>query len=157
MPAQHTLLHHTSPSSLKTLTEVFAQRSAFASTSVSTILPWPFSAAKCSGVYWSWFIYKYIYTYNTYNMIYIIHKMWYILYTSACLGGMGVSTGGKTVVNILWKSCGIFEYHGIGVKCRSTVLPAANYTMYVGLLGCLSTKTVGVTNNGTDTSIINVH
>ena len=31
----------------------------------------------------------------------------------------------------------------IGVKCSSTVLPAGNYTMYVGL-GCLSTTTVCV-------------
>jgi hypothetical protein len=42
----------------------------------------------------------------------------------------------------------------IGVKCSSTVLPAANYTTYVGF-GCLSTATVAATNNATDTSIVN--
>jgi hypothetical protein len=43
---------------------------------------------------------------------------------------------------------------GIGVKCSSPVLPAGNYTMYVGL-GCLSTTAVDATNNATDTSIVN--
>ena len=43
---------------------------------------------------------------------------------------------------------------GIGAKCSSTVLPAANYTMYVGL-GCLSTTTVPSTNNATDTTMVN--
>ena len=42
----------------------------------------------------------------------------------------------------------------IGFKCSSTVLPAGDYTMYVGL-GCLSATTVGATNNETDTSIVN--
>jgi hypothetical protein len=44
----------------------------------------------------------------------------------------------------------------IGVKCSSSVLPAGNYTMYVGL-GCLSTTAVGATNNGTDTSNIDTY
>ncbi len=39
--------------SFKTLTSSCAQRSAFAPTSLSTILSRPSSAAKCSGVHWS--------------------------------------------------------------------------------------------------------
>ncbi len=42
----------------------------------------------------------------------------------------------------------------IGVKCSSTVLPAGNYAMYVGL-GCLSTTTVPAANNATHTRIVN--
>jgi hypothetical protein len=42
------------------------------------------------------YIYKCTYIYNTKYKIYNI----YIYYISACLRGMGVSTGGKTVVNI---------------------------------------------------------
>ncbi len=108
VPAQHTLLHHTSRAcqhtthycttrhhatpyvsacpywasslvSFKTLTSSCAQRSAFACTSVSTILPLPSIAAKCSGVRCSHgrvyvFIYMYIYIYiciYTYMYIYI--------------------------------------------------------------------------------------
>jgi hypothetical protein len=41
----------------------------------------------------------------------------------------------------------------IGVECSSAVLPAGNYSMYVGL-GCLSTTTVAATNIGTHTSIV---
>ncbi len=96
---------------------------------------------------------------------------------------MGVSTGGKTVGNIFWHlwhalnillffklvylSCILhivsmtltrrrrrWWWWCIGVKCDSNVLPAAKYTMYVGL-DCLSTTTVGATNNATDTSIVN--
>jgi len=43
----------------------------------------------------------------------------------------------------------------IGVKCSSTVLPAGNYAMYVGL-GCLSTTTVAATKNATHTSIVHM-
>jgi hypothetical protein len=43
----------------------------------------------------------------------------------------------------------------IGVECSSTVLPAGNYAMHVGL-GCLSTATVAAANNATHTSIDNI-
>ena len=42
-------------------------------------------------------------------------------FISACLGGMKVSTGGKTVVNYA-HSCGIFEMHFAVLQVSVTLL-----------------------------------